>query len=345
MKKHMILAAGAMVGVWSAAALAAPADDRAAEFYKGKQITVYSGYAAGGGYDIYTRLMGRYFGRFVPGNPSVIVQNRPGAGSIKLANEMTAVMPVDGSAIGIVGDVLHIKQVLGETGIRFVAGEFKWIGRMAKSDPVFVLRPDSPATTIEGIREKEVLVGVPGAGSATAQTMGVINRLLGTKFKLISGYPGSTDVRLALERGEVHGSGSVLWGVSKEWVRQNNLVVLYQVSIEKYADLPDIPRLIDLARNDDEARLLRFFGSYTDVGRSFMAPPKLSDERTMVLRAAFGRMTADPEYRAEAKRQNIDLDPMSGQDLQNLITDVTGLTGALLTKAKEVGAIKDAGEN
>jgi tripartite-type tricarboxylate transporter receptor subunit TctC len=246
--------------------------------------------------------------------------------------------PNDGTAIGIIGNVLHIKQVLGEPGIMFVASKFNWIGRIADTDPILVVRPDAPATTIAGAKNKEVLIGVPGAGSATAQTIAVINNLLGTKFRLITGYPGSSEIRLAVERGEVHGSGSVLWGVSKDWVRQNDLRVLYQVTPVKYPDLPDPPRLIDLADNEEMRQLLRFFGSYTEVGCSFLAPPNVAQERVAVLRSAFSAMVRDPAFLAESTKEGVELDvnPLTGEQLQKLVADVTSLPPALLSRAVEV---------
>jgi len=308
--------------------------------FQPRQITLYVGYAGGGGYDISARLFARHFGRHMPGSPNVVVQNRPGAGSIRLANELASGLPEDGSVIGMIGDVLHIKQVLGESGIRFVAADYNWIGRIVNSDPVFVLRKDAPATTIEAARIHEVAVGVPGAGSATAQTITVVNALLDTKFKLVSGYPGGNDVRLAVERGEVHASGSVLWGVSRDWVRNNDLKILYQVSFEKYSDLPDVPRLIDLARNDDERRLLGFFSSYTDVGRSILAPPQVPADRVKILRAAFDQTAQDPAFIKDAKTQKTDLAILPGEKLQQLIAEVSNLPGPLLARAKEIANLK-----
>ncbi|MGE5537784.1 MAG: Bug family tripartite tricarboxylate transporter substrate binding protein [Gemmatimonas sp.] len=328
----LLFAAAMAVGI---SATAARADD----FYRGKTINVYVGYASGGGYDIYARMLARSFGRFVPGNPNIVVQNRPGAGSIRLANELyNGIHPTDGTAIGIIGDVLHIKQVLGEAGIKFEATKFNWIGRLADTDPVLVVRADAPATTVEDAKRKEVLIGVPGAGSATAQTLAVINNVLGTKFKLITGYPGSSDIRLAVERGEVHGSGSVLWSVSKDWIRQNNLKILYQVTPTKYADLPDPPRLIDLAPDEETRQLLRFFASYTEMGRSFLAPPAVPTDRVQTLRDAFAKMVADPAFVADSRKETLELglNPLTGEQLQQLVVDVSRLPPKLLDRAVAV---------
>lgn len=324
------IAIAALSGMEPAAA------ENAADFYRGKQISVMIGYGPGGGYDTYSRLLARHFSAHVPGNPTVVPQNRPGAGSIRLANELYNALPADGTVIGMIGDVLLIKQVVGESGLKFDAKGFNWIGRLAVTDPVLVVRPDSPALTIDDIRRTELSIGVPGAGSATAQNVAVVNYLLGTKFKIVSGYPSSTEVRLAVERGEVHGSGSVLWGISKEWVKRNKLRILYQVSVEKFPDLPDVPRLIDLGRTEGERRLLRFFGSYVEVGRSVLAPPKVPGDRVAVLRSAFTKMAKDPAFLADAKKAKLDLNILPGDDLQTAIAEVSNLSGDLLEKAVQI---------
>jgi tripartite-type tricarboxylate transporter receptor subunit TctC len=336
---------GAAMLIGCAGMAQAAAGDDAAGFYKGKQISVMIGYGPGGGYDVYSRLLARHFGAFVPGHPSVVAQNRPGAGSIRLANELYSALPADGTVIGMIGDVLLIKQVVGESGLTFDERNFNWIGRLAVTDPVLVIRGDSPALTIDDIRKTEISIGVPGAGSATAQNIAVVNYLLGTKFKIISGYPSGTEVRLAVERGEVHGSGSVLWGISKDWIKRNNLKMLYQVSLEKFPDLPDVPRLIDLGRNDDEKRLLRFFGSYVEVGRSFLAPPKVPAARVAVLRDAFMRMTKDPAFLADAAKAKLDLHVLSGADMQQAVADVSNLPADLLKKAVEINRATAAKES
>lgn len=328
---RLAMASAVVIGV-AALPRAAAAQD-GGEFFKGKQISVMIGYGPGGGYDVYSRFMARHFGNHVPGNPSVVAQNRPGAGSIRLANELYNTLPADGTVIGMVADVLPIKKVVGEPGLMFDPNGFHWIGRLTVTDPVLVIRGDSPALTIEEAREKEVTIGIPGAGSATGQTIAVLNYLLGTKFKLISGYPSGNDVRLALERGEVHGSGSIMWGVSKEWITRGKLHMLYQTSLEKYPDLPDVPRLIDLGRNEDERRLLRFFGSYVEVGRSFIAPPKVPADRVAVLRGAFVKMTQDAAFLADARKAKLDLNVLTGEQMQRAIAEVTGLSGDLLAKA------------
>jgi tripartite-type tricarboxylate transporter receptor subunit TctC len=333
--KRLAVASAALaivVGVADMAAAQTPAD-----FYKSKTVTVYIGYGAGGGYDLYARLLARHLGKHLVGHPNVIPKNEPGAGSFRLANELYNVLPKDGTAIGMIGESLVISQVLGDPAAKFVARNFNWIGRMADSDPVMVTLPDSPKTISEAMA-KEVMVGVPGAGSATALIVTAVNGLLGTKFKIISGYEGSAQIRLALERGEVEGSASTLWRIDKDWIRDRKLNVLYQVSIEPAPDLPGVLTLIQLARNEDERKLLNFYSSYTTVGRSIITPPKVPADRLKALRAAFDAAIKDPELVAEAEKAKIVLKVLSGEQLTALINDVTSLEGAQLERAKKISS-------
>ncbi len=325
-----------MISAAAFAGLAGPAAAQSADdFYKSKTVTIYIGYGPGGGYDLYSRLLARHLGKHLAGKPNVIPKNEPGAGSFKLANELYNVMPKDGTALGMIGESLVISQVLGDPAAKFVARDFNWIGRMADSDPVMVTLPNSPKTIQEALT-KEVMVGVPGAGSATALNVTAVNGLLGTKFKIISGYEGSAQIRLALERGEVEGSASTLWRIERDWIRERKLNIVYQASIEPAPDLPGVPTLIQLARNEDERKLLNFYSSYTTVGRSIITPPKVPAERVKALRAAFDAAVKDPELLAEAEKAKMEMKVMSGERLTALINEVTSLDGALLERAKKV---------
>ena len=319
-----------------AAVLAAPAWAQSpAEFYKSKTVSIYIGYGPGGGYDLYSRLLARHLGKHLAGNPNVIPKNEPGAGSFKLANELYNVLPKDGTALGMIGESLVISQVLGDPAAKFVARDFNWIGRMADSDPVLVTLPGTVATVQEAMT-KEVIVGVPGAGSATALNVTAVNGLLGTKFKLLSGYEGSAQIRLALERGEVQGSASTLWRVERDWIRERKLNTVYQASLDAAPDLPGVPTLVSLARNEDERRLLRFYSSYTTVGRSIIAPPNVPQDRLQALRAAFDRAVKDADLLADADKAKLEMKVLSSAELTALIDDVTGLSGPLLERAKQV---------
>ncbi len=307
--------------------------------FRNNQITLYIGYAAGGGYDIYCRLLAAHLGKHLPGNPAIVTKNEPGAGSIKLANELFSTLPKDGTALGMIGEALVISQVLGDPATKFRAREFTWIGRISNSDPVLVTRPDSGVATIQDAMNKEASIGVPGAGSATGLVLTVVNKLMGTKFKLISGYEGSGQIRLAVERGELDGAASVLWRFDRNWVRNNKLTVVYRTSPEAAPDLVGVPALSDLGRNEDERRLLTFFTSYTTIGRSIIAPPGIPQDRVDILRAAFDKTMADQAFIDDAKKANIDLAPLSGKQLAELVGKAADLDATLLARARELRGV------
>ena len=315
-------------------ASAAPAD-----FYKGKKITFYVGYSPGGGYDTYSRLAARHIGKHIPGQPGVVVKNRPGAGSIRLANELYQSLPKDGTTIGMIGNNLHLLELVGKPNIRFVSTKFNWIGRLMDGDTIFVVRPDAGVNSFADVQKKEVLVGVPGAGSATTMMLTVVNNVLGAKFKLISGYKGSSGIRLAVERGEVQGLQSIIWSVHKPWIQRNNMKVLYQIPIPRLPSLKDFPSIIEFAKTPEQKKLITFFSSYVTVGRSVLAPPGIPDDRVAALRTAFTDMTKDKALLAEVTKNKTRFRPMSGKDLQALIASAFDLSGELKVKAKEAATV------
>jgi tripartite-type tricarboxylate transporter receptor subunit TctC len=322
------LLAAALLATLASLGVAAPAGAESGP------ITLYIGYGPGGGYDVYCRLFAAHLGRHLPGNPAVVPRNEPGAGSYKLANELYNIFPKDGTALGMIGESLVIQQALGDPAAKFDAGKFAWIGRFADSDPVMVTRPDSGIVTIEDARNKETIVGVPGAGSATALIATVVNSVLGTRFKLISGYDGSAQIKLAVERGEVQGTSSTLWPFDEAWVRANKMNIVYQTTLEPVAGLENTPTVVSLGRSEEERALLRFFAAYTTIGRSILAPPGLSPERVAALRAAFDATVADPAFIADAAKQNLYISVMPGTKLQALVEQTVNLKGPLLEKAK-----------
>jgi len=326
-------AAAAMIALPQIAG-AAPAD-----FYKGKTVTFYVGYSPGGGYDTYSRLAARHLARHIPGQPRMIVKNRPGAGSIRLANELYGTLPKDGSVIGMIGNNLHLSELVGRPNIKFTSVKFNWIGRLMDGDTIFVVRPDAGVNSFEDLQKKEVLVGVPGAGSATTLMLTVIGNVLGAKYKLISGYKGSSGIRLAVERGEVQGLQSIIWSVHKPWIQRNKMKVLYQIPIPRLPSIKQFPSIIEFAKTPEQKKLINFFASYVTVGRSVVAPPGIQGDRVAALRAAFMDMTKDKALLAEVAKKKMRFRPMPGQDLQKLIASAFDLTDAEKAKAKEAAQI------
>lgn len=328
------------IAFFAALAGAASAEPEA-DFFKSHAVTLYIGYAPGGGYDLQCRIFAAYFGRHVPGHPDIVAKNQPGAGSLRLANELYNVLPQDGTALGMIGEALVLQQVLGAPEVAFDATRFDWIGRIVESGSVLVVRPDAPIATIRDALTHETLIGVPGAGSVNALTLNVLDHVLGTKFKLVSGYEGSAQIHLAVERGEVEGSGSTPWPIDKQWVIEHKLRPIYQATLEPTLDpdLTGVPTVMQLAQNDDQRALFRFFWLYTEIGRAIVAPPGVPAPRLAALRAAFDATVADPAFIADIAKANLDLAPIGGEKLAAIIRDAVSLNGPLLAEAKRVAGL------
>jgi tripartite-type tricarboxylate transporter receptor subunit TctC len=311
-----------------------------ADFFKGKKVTYYVGYSPGGGYDTYARLAARHLGRHIPGKPGVIVKNKPGAGSMRLANELYNSLPKDGTAIGSIGNSLHLAELVGRPNIKFTATKFNWLGRLTDGDTIFAIRPSAGVNSFADLKRKQVIVGVPGAGSATTLMLTVINNVLGTKFKFISGYKGSSGIRLAVERGEVDGIQSIIWSVHGKWIKRNKLKVLYQIPVKRLPSLKNIPSILEFAKTPGQKKLINFFASYVTVGRGAVAPPGLSKTRVATLRTAYMSAMEDKALLADVKKHKLRFKPMSGQELQGIITAAFDLTDELKAKAREAAKIE-----
>jgi tripartite-type tricarboxylate transporter receptor subunit TctC len=279
-------------------------------------------------------------GRHIPGKPSIVAQNRPGAGSVVLANQLYNKYPKDGSVVGMFSNSLHLWELLGQSNIKFTATKFNWIGRLTDADDIMAIRRDVGVKTFEDAKKKQLVIGVPGASSSPALMLTALNNVLGTKFKLVSGYPGSSGIRLAVERGELDGNQSLLWSVHKSWVQQNNFMVLYRVAAAKLEGLEGAPSLLELSKTDDQKKLIRFFTSYTDVGRSVVAPPGVPPDLVAALRAAFSSMVVDPQFIAEVEKSKLRLSPLSGEKLQNLIEAAFDLDDSLKKRARAAAQVR-----
>jgi tripartite-type tricarboxylate transporter receptor subunit TctC len=331
-----------LAAVGALAALLAVPDNTAqaaGDFFKGKKITFYVGYSPGGGYDTYARLTARHMGKHIPGNPKLIVKNKPGAGSLRLANELYTSLPKDGTAIGSIGNSLHLSELVGRPNIKFTATKFNWLGRITDGDTIFAIRPDAGVNSFADLKRKQVIVGVPGAGSATTLMFTVINNVLGTKLKLISGYKGSSGIRLAMERGEVDAIQSIIWSVHGKWVTRNKFKVLYQVPVKRLPSLKNIPSILEFAKTPAQKKLINFFASYVTVGRGAVAPPGLPKARVATLRAGYMGAMGDKALLAEVKKKKRRFKPMSGEDLQKVIAKAFDLSPELRAQAKAAAKI------
>jgi len=313
-----------------------------ADFFRGKTINLYVAFPAGGGYDIYSRLAARFMAKHLPGNPNIVVQNMLGAGGVKAANFLYDVAPRDGTALGMIADNAATEEVVGSPGITYKSQNFQWIGRVTSSVNVEAVWASSPVRTMEDLRTQELIVGSTGAAGITTVTRRVANAIGGTKFKIVTGYAGSPEACLAMEKGEVMGCAPS-WTHLKinlhDWLEQKRVRVVLQWGVNRHKELPDVPTMVELGRTDEDRKVLALYGSATDLGRSIAAPPGVPADRVEALRRAFDKALADPELIAEVQKANLDYDPMKGEDLQSFIKDVANLSPAVVARARQAAGL------
>lgn len=314
-----------------------------AEFYKGKTIRVIVGASAGGSYDTVARMMARNMQRHVPGKPNMIAQNRPGASSRVAANWLYNAGPRDGTVVGNLSQTLALAQVLGQRRVKYDASKFHYIGTPNQPVSVMVARRDSGIKNLLDARDKELVVGATSSTGANFIYPALANYLFDTKLKIVIGYKGATQVDLALERGEVGARGSATWTAIKNarsnWIKDKLIYVLVQNSLVKHPDLPDIPRFVDLATDPDKRAVLELMGKVAAIGRPTLTNRGVPADRVKALRAAFDATMKDPEFLADAKRVQIEVNPMRGADIQKLVTEILatpkkiiGMTNAALAR-------------
>jgi tripartite-type tricarboxylate transporter receptor subunit TctC len=296
------------------------AADPVADFYKGKHLSMYVGSDAGGGYDTYARLVARHLGRFIPGNPDLVVQNMPGGGGIRVTNNLFNIAPKDGTALGTVQRAILTTPLLEARNpdLHYDPLKFRWLGSLNTETGLLVVWNTAPHKDMRDLFDTELLVG---SSNPTTDYMPLfLNNVLGTKFKIISGYRGANDVYLALERGEVQGRVSNGWagdkGVLKPWIDTGKVRVLAQLSTAKSSMFPDVPLILDLAKTDRQRQAMELILSAQLWGRPFLMPPGVPEDRFQAMRKAFVEMMKDPGFLADAKNAGIDIDIVTGEAIE-----------------------------
>ena len=309
-------------------------------YYKGKSITFVIGSAVGGGYDTYSRLVATHIGQHLDGRPTIIAQNMPGAGSIRAANYLYNAARKDGTAIGMLDQAIYLYQILGTPELRADATKFNWIGRILRNSAVLFARSGAPVQKIDDVFSKELIVSTTGVASKLNWT--VLKNVLGMKFTLIQGYQGTGDAMLAMQRGEVDAL-SIEWPVLRvtgaPLIRDHKINLLLQTGMENDGDLAPVPRMIDLARNDEERKLLELFSSPSLIGRSVVAPPGTPPARVAELRRAFIATMQDPGFLADVKRAGLTISPMAGEELQAAVVKTGDFPRPLIDRARRVAEI------
>jgi tripartite-type tricarboxylate transporter receptor subunit TctC len=311
-----------------------------AEFYKGRNVDFYIGYSAGGAYDLYARVLARHLGKHIPGNPTITPKNMEGAGSLRLANWLYNVGPKNGTALGTIGRGTAFDPLLGSKGAQFQADKFTWIGSANNEVSVCVARRTSGITRFEDVFEREQIVGGTGQAADTDQFPRILNGVLGTKFKIVSGYPGGNDITLAMERGEVQGrcgwSWSSVLSTHKRWIDDKLINVLVQLSLNKHPDLPNVPLVMDFAKGADQQQMFKLIFARQVMGRPYLAPPSVPKDRADALRNAFARTMQDPEFLADAEKSQLEITPVTGEEIDKLVRDLYQTPKALAAQAAEL---------
>jgi tripartite-type tricarboxylate transporter receptor subunit TctC len=314
---------------------------RADDFYQGKQVTIVVGFSAGGTYDATARLFARFLGKHLAGNPTVIVRNMPGAGSLVATVNLYNSAPKDGTTLGVVGGGTVLEPLLGNPQARYDARQFAWIGGRSRDNFLCVVRRGVPVNSIEDVRRRETVVGATGPGSRTLTYPQALNDLAGTKFKIVAGYPGGNEITLALEKGEVEGyCGWAIGSIRQrapQWLRDGTLKILAQFTLGK-PDLPDVPLATNLPKTQEGRDAVEMLSADSVLAWPLMAPPGLPAERVSELRAAFDGMMADPELKSEAARENLDIDAVSGSEMQSLIERLYRAPAAVLDLVRKINA-------
>ncbi len=327
----------ALIAVLLALAETPAAAQQAADFYRGKTITAVVGTSPGGDYDLRLRMVARHIGRHIPGNPTVVVNNMPGGGGLVVANWLANVAPRDGSVIVALSQNMPVHQATGAQGVKFDVRAFNWIGNTTDTPNVVTAWHTTGIRTIKDAMQRELVVGATGTASGSYLYPYALNQLVGTKFKIVTGYPGGNDINLAMERGEVGGRGSNSWASWKstrpQWLAEKKIFILVQVALKRNAELPDVPTMAELAKNDADRQVLTFISADTAISRPLVTNQGVPRERVEALRQAFDATMKDPEFLAEAQKSKTDISPMTGAQAQKIAVDTVDAPPAVLARA------------
>jgi tripartite-type tricarboxylate transporter receptor subunit TctC len=304
-------------------------------WFAGRTVSIFVGSGAGGVYDIFARLVARHMGRFIPGEPSMIVQPMPGAGGVTASNYVYNLAAKDGTALGLVSPSLKVMEVA--PGARYVSEKYNWIGRVVSTVNVTFTMDRSAVKNIDDARQKEATIAVTAPNAALSIFTRALNEAGGTKFKTIHGYVDANAAVLAAERGEVDGA-TISWNSLKtmrpQWLRDHKVNIIVQYAPWKHSQLPAVPNAVELGRTPQDRELLALFMSSADIGLSIMAPAEVPHDRVETLRAAFVAMMDDPDFKADAARLEPDFDPLAGDKLQQIVAESAHVSPQLMEKAK-----------
>lgn len=309
-----------------------------AEFYKGKTIEILVPSVPGGDYDLRGRLISRHMGRLIPGNPQMVVKNIPGGIGLAAANQLYRVSPRDGTVLHMIFQNMPVLQAIGSKGVQFDVRDFGWIGNTTNSPNVINSWHTTGITKIEDVLTKELAVGAPGAASTSYVYPAALNMTAGTKFKIVTGYGGGAQVDLAMERGEVGGRGSNSWASWKaghpHWLAEKKVIILVQIGLTRAKDLPDVPLMFELAKNEEDRQFLKFLSSDMGISRAVVTTPGVPADRLAALRKAFMETMKDPEFLSDAAKTQRDIEPSSGEEALEIAKSMIEADPKVLARVK-----------
>jgi len=308
-------------------------------FFRGKTVNIVLGYPGTGSNGIYARTVAQHIGKHIPGNPTVIMRSMPGAGSLVAANHLFNVAAKDGTVLGFVAATIPLEERLGVPNVMFKSAEFNWIGRVAPGVNIAFVGGRSSVKTIKDAFARDVLMGATARSSTVAIYPAVLANVLGVRFKLVMGYPGSSDAMLAMERGEVEGHSTsleIVRALHPDWVAERKINILVQFALKRHPELAEVPMSWELGRNDEERQILRIVANATEVGKMIIAPPGIPVDRLRALRRAFDATVRDPDFISELKAARVEYGPMPGEELQKLVEEVGQVSSAVMDKVKAI---------
>jgi tripartite-type tricarboxylate transporter receptor subunit TctC len=338
-----------MPAIYSAAfgvALAlAPMSAQAAgveDFYKGKTVSLIIGYSAGGGYDLYGRLVARYISKYIPGRPTIVPQNLTGAGSLRAASFLYAAAPKDGTVFGTFGRTIATAPLLAPTSAPLDATRLTWLGSVTNEVSMCVTWHTSPVKVWQDALDKPITMGGEGTGADPDVYALLYKNVFGAKWKLVTGYHGTNDGMLAMERGEVDGLCGLSWSTLKsrhmQWLTDKKINIINQAALKKQPELPDVPLATDLTQDREKLQILKLFLVTQEIARPFAAPPDIPADRKAALIAAFEQTMKDPEFLAEAQKLSMDVNPLGAQAVSDLIGELYATPKPLVEKAAQAMA-------
>lgn len=328
--RHIVLAAGAIL-----AAAALPA--QAQEFYAGKTMTIIVSTGAGGSYYQLAQAFSRHMPKYIPGQPTIIVKAMPGAGNLLATNFLHNIAPKDGTTIGTINNSIPLHQGLGGQGVHFDSRKFHWLGSTGTYNSVAYVWHSAGIKTFKDLTEKEVILGGTGIGSSIVIYPTVMNNLLGSKFKIVLGYKSTVEIDLAMERGEVQartGSYTALASEHPDWMRDNKVVIVAQIGGKRDPLIPDIPLMDDFATTDEARQIIKLISSPIALGRPYLTPPEVPLERVALLRKAFDAALRDKGFLAEAEKMDIAIDPVSAEEITQIVHDTINAPANVIAAAK-----------